>query len=99
MDKKFFLYPQLVYHISHVGRAGHIAKGEYGVDILDIKFPNLQVHSKQRNSAFIAVLHLKVTLRPSTRSKNSHLAVSSRPPQEPVRAEFFARTRRHNSVH
>ena len=36
------------------------------------------IYSKQRNKAFIAVLHLKVTVRPSTWSKHSHLTASSR---------------------
>ena len=39
---------------------------------------------KQRNSAFIAVLHLKVTVRPSTWSKRSQPTASSRRPLAPV---------------
>ena len=53
-------------------------KGGYGVNIHDTKISHVQV--KQRNSALIAVLHLKVTLRTSTWSKDSHLIVSSKRP-------------------
>ena len=38
----------------------------------------------QRNSTLIAALHLKVTVRPLTPSKNLHLTVSSRRPLAPV---------------
>ena len=41
---------------------------------------NKTIDPKQRNSAFIAVLHIKVTMRPSTCSKCSQLTASSRPP-------------------
>ena len=43
-----------------------IENGGYGVNIHDIKISYIQVNSKQRNSALIAVL---VTVRPSTWSK------------------------------
>ena len=42
--------------------------GIYGVNIHDTKISWVQENSKQRNNALIAVLHLKVTVRPSTRS-------------------------------
>ena len=59
-------------------------KEGYGVNIHDTKISYVQVNSKQKNSALIAVLNLKVTVKPSTRSKNSHLTVSSRRPLAPV---------------
>ena len=48
-----------------------IEKRGYGVNIHDTKMSYVQENSKQRNSALIAVLHLKVTVRPSTQSENS----------------------------
>ena len=38
------------------------------------KISYIQVNSKQRNSALIAVFHLKITVRPSTRSENSRVS-------------------------
>ena len=54
-----------------------------------------KVPSKGTALWLLRVLHLKVKVRPSTRSKNSHLTVSLRWPLAPVWAEFFARCRRH----
>ena len=86
-----------IFHISHAEglEIVNIKKGGYGVNIHDTKISYVQVNTMQKNSALIAVLHLKVTVRPSTRSKNSHLTVSSRRLLAPVWAEFFARCRRH----
>ena len=43
-------------------------KKGYGVNIHDTKIPHIQVNSKHRKSYLIAVLHHKVTMRPSTRT-------------------------------
>ena len=41
-----------------------IEKGGHGVNIPDTKISYMPVNSKQRNSALIAILHFKFTMRP-----------------------------------
>ena len=71
-----------------------LEKGGYGVNIHDTKMSFIQVNSKQRNNTLIVVLHFKVTLRPSTQSKNLHLTVSKTAPSTGL-SKFFARCRKH----
>jgi len=49
----------------------------YGVNVHETK--SQLIHGKKQwNNAFIVVLHLEVTMRPSTMSNFSYLIVSSR---------------------
>jgi len=41
----------------------------YGVNVHETKSQSIQGNTKQWNNAFIVVLHLEVTMRPSTKSK------------------------------
>lgn len=52
-------------------------KKGYGVSIDDTKSV-YAVTQKQNNSAFVDVLHLKITVKHSTQSKKNHIAASLR---------------------
>jgi hypothetical protein len=41
----------------------------YGVNVHETKSHSIQGNKKKWNNAFIVVLHLEVTMRPSTKSK------------------------------
>jgi hypothetical protein len=41
----------------------------YGVNVHETKSQSIQGNKKQWNNAFIVVLHLEVTMRPSIKSK------------------------------
>ena len=71
-------------------------KIEYGVNIHDKKY-HIYKKIPSNGTALWLLFYIpkSCTVRPSIRSKNSHLTVSTRRPLAPLWVEFFARCRRH----
>ena len=60
----------------------------YGVNAHETK--SLQIHGKikQWNNAFIVVLHLEVTMRPSTMSFNAHSEINNKRNNTQISVKF-----------